>query len=182
MSTCAVSFETYSVDLLNKAFVVDEMTGTKTLADRTVLLNERALAAAQRQLDWLRRRPDGDVPCLHPTGTLFLDPGTGKQWAYEQNARKRYWGPTLDALVIRYRRPYNTRHTNATLGILAGARPAFMAQQLGHTLEVFYKHYQRWVEEAQSLVEVGKINRHLQEVFPGGTIPELSPEVKKSPL
>lgn len=166
---------------VTKAFVIDEITGTKTQAERTVHLSEHALETVRRQLEWLRRRPDGGVPCLHPTGPLFLDPSTGKPWAYEQNARKSYWVPTLEALGIRYRRPYNTRHTYASLGILAGARPAFLAQQLGNRLDVFCEYYARWIEEERNRAEVGKIDRELEEMFLGGIIPALSPRGKKSP-
>lgn len=104
-----------------------------------MLLNERALEALRRQQRLTR---------LHPDGRVFNDPVTEKPWAYEQNARKTYWVPALKALGIRYRRPYNTRHTYATLGLMAGARPAFMASQLGHGLDVFFKHYARWINEA----------------------------------
>jgi integrase len=47
----------------------------------------------------------------------------------------------LKQLRIRYRRPYNMRHTYATIGLMSGARPAFLAGQLGHSLRVFFDVY-----------------------------------------
>lgn len=69
---------------------------------------------------------------------------------------------------MHYRRPCNTRHTYTTLGLMVGANPAFMAKQLGHNLDVFFKFYARWIAEAQNLAEVAKINYRVK----GWIIPE----------
>lgn len=148
--------------LVKQAFVTDGITDTKTSRERTVHLNSRALAALKRQKAWTFLQEDGRV---------FHDPGTGKPWAYEQNARKRYWAPTLKALGIRYRRPYNTRHTYATVGLMAGVNPAYMAGQLGHGTEVFFKDYASWIHGKQDDSELAKIEGKLS-----GNIPELSPK------
>lgn len=150
--------------LVRQAFVVDEMEDTKTSKERTVKLNSRALAALQRQKAWTFLSKDGRV---------FTDPGTGKPWAYEQNARKRYWLPTLKALGIRYRRPYSTRHTYATIGLMAGANPAYMAKQLGHGVDVFFKDYSKWIDDKQNDSELAKIESQLSQ-----NIPELSQKRK----
>lgn len=92
---------------------------------------------------------------------MFHDPGTGKPWAYEQNARKRYWELTIKTLGIRYRRPYNTRHTYATVGLMAGVNPAYMAGQLGHGTEVFFKDYASWISSKQDISEMAKIEGKL---------------------
>jgi len=41
---------------------------------------------------------------------VFPDPRYGKPWTEERAFRRSYWEPTLKALGLRYRRPYNTRH------------------------------------------------------------------------
>jgi integrase len=153
-----IGLEWAAVDLREKtvtveqAFVVDKMTDTKTSRARTVHLNSRAMAALQRQQAWTR---------LQEHGRVFQDPGTGKPWAYEQNARKRYWMPTLKSLGIRYRRPYNTRHTYATVGLMAGVNPAYMARQLGHGVDVFLKDYASWIQGQQDIFEMSKIERSI---------------------
>lgn len=138
--------------VVKQAFVTDELTDTKTSRERTVQLNSRALAALKRQKAWTY---------LQETGRVFHDPGTGRPWAYEQNARKRYWEPTIKALGIRYRRPYNTRHTYATVGLMAGVNPAYMAGQLGHGTDVFFKDYASWISSKQDMSEMEKIEDRL---------------------
>lgn len=156
--------------LVKQAFVVDDITDTKTSKERTVQLNSRALAALKRQKAWtfLAQPKDDDEPW-----SVFNDPGTGKPWAYEQNARKRYWRPTLTTLGIRYRRPYNTRHTYATVGLMAGVNPAYMANQLGHSVDMFFKVYSAWINSKQDQSEMEKIEGKL-----GETSPELTQENK----
>lgn len=98
---------------------------------------------------------------MQESSRVFHDPGTGKPWAYEQNARKRYWEPTIKALGIRYRRPYNPRHTYATVGLMAGVNPAYMAGQLGHGTDVFFKDYASWINSKQDMSEMDKIEGKL---------------------
>jgi integrase len=50
-----------------------------------------------------------------------------------------------DANVRLRKGPYPWRHTYASLGIQAGLPPAFLAKQLGHSLNVFYSHYATWI-------------------------------------
>lgn len=150
--------------LIKQAFVVDEMEDTKTSRERTVHLNTMAMAALTRQKPWTFIENDTNA------GRVFLDPGTGKPWAYEQNARKRYWEPTLKRLGIRYRRPYTTRHTYATVGLMAGANPAYMANQLGHGVDVFFKDYSAWISGRDSAREMDKIEAQIRQNSPELTL------------
>lgn len=135
-----------------QAYVVDELEAeTKTSRPRIVNLNSRALAAIKAQKEWTYLGGD----------RVFHDPGTGKPWAYEQNARKRYWTPTLKALGIRYRRPYNTRSTYASVSLKSGANPAYMAKQLGHELRVFFEDYATWIEGEGDDAEMRKIEENI---------------------
>lgn len=143
--------------LVKQGFVVDEMQDTKTSKARTVNLSSRALAALKRQKAWTYLREDRRV---------FLDPGTGRPWAYEQNARVTYWTPALKKLGIRYRRPYNTRHTYATIGLMAGANPAYMAAQLGHSIELFLRTYSKWINGDQNARELAKIEQKISGMAP----------------
>ncbi len=138
---------------ISQAFVGDEMEdSTKTAKPRTVKLNSRALAAVKRQKNWTYAASE----------RVFHDPGTNKPWAYEQNARKRYWTPTLKALGLRYRRPYNTRHTYATVGLMAGVNPSFMAKQLGHDIKIFFGVYADWIDGSASDAEMQKIEAKIE--------------------
>ena len=72
---------------------------------------------------------------------VFQDPRYGTPWADERAFRRSYWTPTLKRLGIRYRRPYNMRHTYATTMLMASMTPAFCARQLGHSVDIFLRTY-----------------------------------------
>jgi len=58
----------------------------------------------------------------------------------------RVWKPLLRHLGLEYRRPYNMRHTCATLWLAAGEAPEWIARQLGHTTtEMLFRTYSRYV-------------------------------------
>lgn len=146
---CDVDFKKMTLHV-RRGFVVDEMEqSTKTSTERVVDLTGEAIEVLLEQKKWTFLGGD----------RVFHDPGTNKPWAYEQNARKRYWMPALKALGIRYRRPYNTRSTFATIGLMADVNPAYMAEQLGHAIEVFFNDYTKWIHGKANRVEVAKISK-----------------------
>ena len=62
------------------------------------------------------------------------------------NITKRVWYPILRHLNLKPRRPYQTRHTAATLWLAAGEAPEWIARQMGHTsTEMLFKVYSRYV-------------------------------------
>lgn len=62
------------------------------------------------------------------------------------NITKRVWYPLLRHLGLRKRRPYQTRHTAATLWLAAGENPEWIARQMGHTTtEMLFRVYSRYV-------------------------------------
>ena len=62
------------------------------------------------------------------------------------NVTKRVWYPLLRHLGLRPRRPYQTRHTAATLWLAAGENPEWIARQMGHTTtEMLFRVYSRYV-------------------------------------
>ncbi len=62
------------------------------------------------------------------------------------NVTLRIWKPLLNYLKIRQRRPYQTRHTAATLWLAAGESPEWIARQMGHTTtEMLFRVYSRYV-------------------------------------
>lgn len=62
------------------------------------------------------------------------------------NFNHRVWQPLLRHLELRKRRPYETRHTCATLWLAAGENPQWIASQLGHTTpEMLFRVYSRFV-------------------------------------
>lgn len=62
------------------------------------------------------------------------------------NFTKRVWAPTLKQLGIQYRRPYQCRHTAATLWLASGEVPEWIAKQLGHAnTQMLFKTYSRYI-------------------------------------
>lgn len=62
------------------------------------------------------------------------------------NVTKRVWYPLLRVLNLKKRRPYQTRHTAATLFLASGENPEWVARTLGHsTTEMLFKVYSRYV-------------------------------------
>ena len=62
------------------------------------------------------------------------------------NVTKRVWYPLLRHLGLRIRRPYQTRHTAATLWLASGENPEWIARQMGHAnTEMLFRVYSRYV-------------------------------------
>lgn len=62
------------------------------------------------------------------------------------NVCNRVWHPLLRLLGLRKRKPYQTRHTAATLWLASGESPEWIARQMGHTTtEMLFRVYSRFV-------------------------------------
>jgi integrase len=63
-----------------------------------------------------------------------------------KNFTERVWDPLLRHLELPPRRPYQMRHTAATLWLAAGESPEWIARQLGHTnTQMLFRVYSRYV-------------------------------------
>lgn len=63
-----------------------------------------------------------------------------------KNFTDRIWYPLLRHLGMTERRPYQMRHTAATLWLASGEAPEWIARQLGHTsTEMLFRVYSRYV-------------------------------------
>lgn len=151
--------------LIEGANVYDEETDTtKTFEARVVKLTGKAAEALERQ----------KAHTLLERSHVFHDPKTGKPWAYAKITDVRsFWDATLTKTGIRYRRPYNMRHTYATIGLMSGAKPGFLAKQLGHSLRMFFTVYAKWISSSDDDLEMEKMDGMI-----GRTIPNLSPARK----
>jgi integrase len=124
---------------------------TKTNVERLIHLNSRSLAAITRQRKFTQMQGEA----------VFHDPRYDTPWIDERAFRRTYWTPTLKRLGIRYRRPYNMRHTYSTQMLMAGMNPAFCASQMGHSVEVFHKTYAKWLHGAQNELEMQRLEAAL---------------------
>lgn len=79
-------------------------------------------------------------------GKVFLNPRTSKQWTGDQQIRKGFWIPLLKKAGVRYRNPYQTRHTFASMMLSAGENIAWVSAQMGHSnVLITAKTYARWI-------------------------------------
>jgi integrase len=63
-----------------------------------------------------------------------------------KNFSDRVWYPLLRHLGLKARRPYQMRHTAATLWLASGEAPEWIARQLGHSsTEMLFRVYSRYV-------------------------------------
>lgn len=63
-----------------------------------------------------------------------------------KNVMNRIWYPTLRRLGLKRRKPYQTRHTTATLWLAAGENPEWIARQMGHsTTRMLFTVYSRYI-------------------------------------
>lgn len=63
-----------------------------------------------------------------------------------RDVTKRIWYPALRYMKLKLRKPYQTRHTAATLWLAAGENPEWIARQMGHTTtRMLFTVYSRFV-------------------------------------
>lgn len=128
---------------------------TKTKKNRYVLLNDRALHALEFAEKYAERRKAGsgsikDFPYVFPPSKI-------SQHIKQTSDLHKQWGPALERLKVRYRPPYNCRHTYATICIMSGMNPAFIAQQLGHSVQMLLSTYARWLNSSGDWGEMEKL-------------------------
>ena len=79
---------------------------------------------------------------------VFQNPRTGKRWKGDGPIRESLWIPALKRAGVRYRNPYQTRHSYATMMLMAGEHVMWVAKQMGHTDWSFTaRTYSRWIPD-----------------------------------
>ncbi|MDP2447651.1 site-specific integrase [Pseudomonas sp.] len=122
----------------------------KNRKPRNVLLNDRAMHALDRAKvvkEKIRLKTD-----------FIFPPAQGGEWMQDPDGPTGYLRPALAALGIRQRRLYDTRHTYATMCLMAGMNVAFIANQLGHTIEVLLSTYAEWINSEGDWSEMNKLS------------------------
>ncbi len=77
----------------------------------------------------------------YASGDDLVFPGPKGGWIDIHNFRNRAWKSVLDGLNIKYRKPYQARHTFVTLCLDSGIDAKDVARWVGNSPEVIYKHY-----------------------------------------
>lgn len=139
---------------VQNASVVGVIKGTKTKAGtRKIELTEEALYALTCQKPFTFMKD----------AMVFEDPKTESPWAGADAIRKKAWVPTLRKAEIRYRNPYQTRHTFATRHISRGANLFWLASQMGHKgPEMLFRHYGRYLKEYDNSTAINKLHNKVK--------------------
>lgn len=133
---------------------------TKTRNERQVMLNSRALHAVQvaeqiaEQRAKQSRRKHAKSPYVFPPTKNF-------EFIQQSSVTDKHFQAALTELEIRARRQYNCRHTYATMCLMAGMNPAFIATQLGHSVQMLLSTYARWINSSTDWGELGKLENSL---------------------
>jgi integrase len=122
---------------VRRAKVRKQIKAPKTKAGRrTVQLLQPAIDALQAQREHTRLRGE----------EVFMNPRTGAPWLHDGPIRKTAWQPALIRAEVRYRYPYQTRHTFASTLLSAGENPVWVASMMGHKdWAMIIKVYGRWI-------------------------------------
>lgn len=104
---------------------------------RSIEMNEHSQAALENQSNNFG----------HGKGYVFRDSATMNIPFDDQKIRKRIWKPALEKAGIKYREPYQTRHTFASMMLMQQKTPFWVSRQMGHASPTqTYKSYARWIE------------------------------------
>lgn len=80
---------------------------------------------------------------------VFFNPAYDEPWIGDQAIRKTMWQPALERAQVRYRYPYQTRHTYASMMLSASEHPMWVAKQMGHAdWGEIRRRYGRFMPEA----------------------------------
>lgn len=121
--------------LVRETVVGGEETYTKTDSSQREIQMSQVVFDALKEQEKSTRNISGFVFCNREG--LPLD---------YKNVNNRVWKPLLRHLGLKVRRPYQCRHTAATLWLAAGENPEWIARQLGHTTtEMLFRVYSRYV-------------------------------------
>lgn len=128
---------------------------TKNKKPRFVLLDEQALHALSvaREIateNAKRKREFSESLYVFP-------PSKGHDFIRESSVTDKHFKLALAELQIRDRPQYNCRHTRATMCLMAGMNPAFIAKQLGHTVQILLTRYARWINSEVDWKEMAKL-------------------------
>ncbi|MGF6594499.1 tyrosine-type recombinase/integrase [Pseudomonas sp. 2835] len=135
---------------------------TKTGKDRFVLLNERALHALEFAREYAERRRKGKGRVTE--SPFIFPPSKNAEYVRQTSDLHHQWRPVLKELGIRYRPPYNCRHTYATICLMSGLNPAFISQQLGHSVQMLLSTYARWINSSSDWSELEKLQIGIKSV------------------
>lgn len=162
-----VDFERSQI-LVRETLVRGQVEYTKTDGSQ----REIALSAPVRAALLEQRRRTGDHEYVFTTSAgSHID---------NDNFTNRVWYPLLRHLGLDARRPYQTRHTCATLWLAAGENPEWVARQLGHVdTTMLFKTYSRFIPNL-TRADGSAFNSLVSELIPPSPAPCFATQARQS--
>lgn len=124
---------------VQNAIVEGIFKGTKTKSGtRKIELNDEAVQALSEQKQFTMMKSE----------FVFEDPSNGQPWSGSGDIRQKAWRHIMRASKIRYRNPYQTRHTFATMHISAGVNLFWLCKQMGHKgPDMLFRNYGSYLSD-----------------------------------
>lgn len=153
--------------------------------DRVIHLLEPAINAIKDQAELTRLTKQHFVeiklreygrttihPCTFIFGPKLNIYSTSRGDHYLVGALNSMWGHIVRRAGLRYRKAYQSRHTYACWMLSAGANPAFIATQMGHSsAQMVFSVYGSWMPENNE-DQLAMLNKKMMECAP--CMPHLS--------
>ena len=130
---------------VTKAVVLSQKKNrTKTNQDREIDLCPRALEVLRRQLT-LR---EGMIAAgkIHHDFVFFTEDGAPFETIYLPYNR---WREVMETLTVRYRKPYNRRHSYISWRLMIGHNRLLVAMEDGHSVTTMERTYAAWTKGAK---------------------------------
>jgi integrase len=129
-----------NVLVVDKALSLGDVKETKTRQTRTVRLL-RPLATDLAKWRMVQGRPDDREPVFPMRDGRFWTDTAYRNW------RRRVFEPAACAAGIENPRPYDLRHSLASLRFQEGGNPAEIAETMGHSIQTLLGTYTHVIEE-----------------------------------
>jgi len=150
--------------LIRETFVLGEDEYTKTdSSQRDIQMSQPVFEALRRQHEATGKLSEY-VFCTRDGNPID-----------NKNFSDRVWYPLLRHLGLAPRRPYQMRHTAATLWLASGEAPEWVARQLGHaSTQMLFQVYSRYVPN-MTRQDGSAIDRLLATRFASTNVPGVQP-------
>lgn len=105
------------------------------------------LPAAREAFDGMR-----ELTLLRGDRVFINERSTRKDKAWDDKRLAGIWKRAHKGTAIKYRNPYQLRHTFVSQLLSQGENPAYIAKLVGHgTIEMVQRNYGRWIAEGEKL-------------------------------
>lgn len=125
-----------------------------------------------RTVEMFQPAIDALIECKKLTGHqewVFLNPRSGTLWG--STTLSRELKRQMDAAAVRYRSPYKSRHTFASIMLSAGVSLGWLRQQMGHEdFAMIQKVYGKWIDSSGPATQQ-TVREWVIEKVNGGHIP-----------